>query len=334
MNALPPPSNRDDLIALLTEACELEHGLACSYLYAAFSLKQRPEEGGLDNEQLRRARFWAAQVFFIAGQEMLHLAQAWNLLAAIGGAPYVLRPNLPQNSRYYPLGAAVALEPFGERSLKRFILYETPAQASLPWVRQQASLDAAERSRGHVSIGELYAAIAEGFGSIAGLFVGDPANQVGQPGAQFYDLVRVTDSDSAVRAIEMIVHQGEGSTADRDDSHYGMFLGVLNDYRAVVAAGGAPVRQLMANPVADTTHGYGAAAHPIKDARTRAAAELFDHVYGLMLQALAFGFAAAGSAAAATVASQAAIELMTTVIRPLGDALCTLPAGVDGLNGG
>ena len=32
--------SRSELLKLLSEACELEHGLACSYLYAAFSLKQ------------------------------------------------------------------------------------------------------------------------------------------------------------------------------------------------------------------------------------------------------------------------------------------------------
>jgi hypothetical protein len=79
---------RSQLLSLLTEACELEHGLACSYLYAAFTLKQDLSEGGLDWRQLQRVRLWAAQLYFIAAQEMLHLAQVWNLQAAIGGAPY------------------------------------------------------------------------------------------------------------------------------------------------------------------------------------------------------------------------------------------------------
>ena len=88
MTALPPPQTREELTSLLTEACELEHGLACSYLFAAFSLKQRPIEGGVTTDQAHQVKFWASQIFFVASQEMLHLAQAWNLLSAIGGAHY------------------------------------------------------------------------------------------------------------------------------------------------------------------------------------------------------------------------------------------------------
>ncbi len=36
---------RSKLLSLLSEACELEHGLACSYLFSAFSLKQELSEG-------------------------------------------------------------------------------------------------------------------------------------------------------------------------------------------------------------------------------------------------------------------------------------------------
>jgi hypothetical protein len=94
-----PASRRSALLSLLTEACELEHALACTYLYAAFTLKQDLNEGGLDWRQLQKVRFWAAQLYFIASQEMLHLAQVWNLQAAIGGTPYYLRPNFPQSSK-------------------------------------------------------------------------------------------------------------------------------------------------------------------------------------------------------------------------------------------
>ena len=322
---------------MLTEACELEHGLACSYLYTAFSLKQRSTEGGLNVDQSHKVKFWASQIFFVASQEMMHLAQAWNLLIAIGGTPYCLRPNLPQSSRYYPLHSKIALEPFCERVLKRFMVYETPSQAKVPWVRRLASLSEAETARGHVTIGELYGAIADGFRTIPDLFQGHPAWQMDQSSAQFYDLMRVVDVSSALQAIESIVHQGEGAVVDRVDCHYGMFKGVLEEFEHLSRTEGPdfrPVRPVMSNPVAETVDGYGAAAHPIKDPLTRRCAELFDQVYLLMLQALAFGFAPAVDAVRAARAITAAIELMTTTIRPLGDALCCLPAGVGDLNAG
>jgi hypothetical protein len=338
MTTLPTPATREDLISLLTEACELEHGLACSYLFAAFSLKQHPFEGGLTTDQLHKTKFWASQIFFVASQEMLHLAQAWNLLTAIGGTPYCLRPNLPQSSRYYPLHARVALEPFGEKALKRFIVYESPPKPDMAWVRDARALGKHDIKCGRVTIGELYGAIADGFRTIKDLFTGDPENQVGGQIAHFPDLVLVRDSASALQAIHLITHQGEGISHDRTDCHFGIFMGILKDLRHERAAGGRkfqPVRPVMKNPVANSNNGYGAVGHPVKDPLTRKTAELFDAIYFLMLQMLAFAFTPSADAVTAARAAEAAIELMTTVLLPIGDALTMLPAGdKKGLNAG
>ncbi|MDQ1366358.1 MAG: hypothetical protein QOE57_2400, partial [Acidimicrobiaceae bacterium] len=37
--------SREELVYLVGEACEIEHGLMCQYLYAQFSLKRTAEEG-------------------------------------------------------------------------------------------------------------------------------------------------------------------------------------------------------------------------------------------------------------------------------------------------
>src|SRR5690349_4842051 len=37
--------HREALIYMLCQAAELEHGIMCQYLFAAFSLKQREDEG-------------------------------------------------------------------------------------------------------------------------------------------------------------------------------------------------------------------------------------------------------------------------------------------------
>ena len=41
---MKPASHRDQLVAMLCEAAEVEHCLMCTYLYGAFSLKQRTDE--------------------------------------------------------------------------------------------------------------------------------------------------------------------------------------------------------------------------------------------------------------------------------------------------
>ena len=49
MNDVPepaaPPVQREHVIGALYEAAELEHNLMCTYLYAAFSLKDGVAEG-------------------------------------------------------------------------------------------------------------------------------------------------------------------------------------------------------------------------------------------------------------------------------------------------
>src|SRR5499426_2524200 len=78
--------HREALIYMLYEAAELEHGIMCQYLFAAFSLKQREDEG-LTADALQAVLRWRRVVAHVATEEMLHLALVQNLLSAIGAAP-------------------------------------------------------------------------------------------------------------------------------------------------------------------------------------------------------------------------------------------------------
>jgi len=86
--------HREALYYMLCEAAELEHGIMCQYLYAAFSLKQSEAEG-LSPEEAQAVQRWRKHISHIATQEMLHLSLVQNLLSAIGGAPHLSRPNFP-----------------------------------------------------------------------------------------------------------------------------------------------------------------------------------------------------------------------------------------------
>src|SRR5579859_6395542 len=121
---------REELVYLLGEACEIEHGLMCEYLYAQFSLKRTVDEG-LTPEQLARVQAWEATLIDVVKQEMLHLALATNILTAVGAAPHFERPNLPILSRWYPPGIEIALLPFGERALRHFMYLERPEGMSV-----------------------------------------------------------------------------------------------------------------------------------------------------------------------------------------------------------
>jgi Ferritin-like len=329
-----PVRDRFQLLTLLSEACELEHGLACCYLYAAVSLKQDLSEGRLSWQQLQKVRLWASQVFHVAAEEMLHLAQAWNLLTAIGGTPWYGRPNFPQSSSYYPLHLPLETKPFSLETLERFIAFEhphDPAASPLP-------AEPGDDAPAFRSVGELYALIAEGMSTIPEheLFIGNPDHQVGPQLIDFPNLTSVVDRASALQAIETITEQGEGTPGDRDDSHFDIFRrtrrSLLEQTLAAEESGETfePVRPCIANPVAFAHPFLGApGANELTDAETALVADAFDSIYQLMLRLLQYVFDSATSddADALRPFASAALELMTTVIKPLAEALTLMPAG-------
>ncbi len=328
-------TTRTDLLKLLSEAAELEHGIACSYLYAGFSLKRDIAEGGMTWEEQQKVRRWASQVYFIASQEMLHLALVWNLTTAIGGTPYYLRPNFPQNSKYYPINVPIALEPFGPHCLRRFILYEYPENVSPERALNRLLIfegdDAGEIEFG--SVGELYRLIESGFRGIdeKELFIGSPSQQMTMDLVHFPGLVAVVDRASALQAIQEIVHQGEGTVSDRGDSHFAAFVGILKELLDSKASGSgfSPERPAMQNPSAALEPGYGADSNPIDNPLAAEVAALFDSAYSLMLRMLAwsFEFDSAGVEEQLRKFCSVAIDLMPRVLLPLGEGLMLMSAG-------
>src|SRR5436190_11132953 len=122
--------HREALIYMLCQAAELEHGIMCQYLFAAFSLKQRADEG-LTSEELEAVTRWRRRIAHVATEEMLHLALVQNVLSAIGAAPHLTRPNLPAPARHYPAGVNLTLVPFGEPALRHFLFLERPEGMAL-----------------------------------------------------------------------------------------------------------------------------------------------------------------------------------------------------------
>jgi len=332
----PKITSRSDLFSMLSEACELEHGLACSYLFTAFSLKQDVAEGVLDWRQLQMVRLWAGQIYMVAAEEMLHLAQVWNLLAAIGGAPYYQRPNFPQSPKYYPLGVALKLEPFGLAAIERFIAYELPAEVPAERMMMKTlGLTAGDlRGQARETVGALYARIQKGIEALPEkeLFIGDPALP---ELVDFPDIVKVVDLESAALAIRTITEQGEGTRADQKDCHYGAFLNIRDQFEAEnerAAKAGEPfepARPVIENPVPRLRPDRAAGAvNLIEDPYTAAVAELFDAIYILMLRQLQYVFSDPPQKSdLAPRFAKTAIGLMPIVIKPLGEALTLLPAG-------
>lgn len=315
----------------------MEHGLACSYLYAAFSIKQSTTEGNITWDQLQYARRWAGQLYFIASQEMFHLSQAWNLLTALGGTPYYGRPNFPQGHRYYPIDLPLVLEPFGERALKRFIFYELPEHVSdVEFLIKEFHI-AKERIQTAFTVGKLYESILHGIEQIPEdeLFIGDPVLQVGPEVCHFNEIVKVTNRESAKRAVHTITEQGEGTKADPQDCHFGLYCEIEKEYKEKLKEAAEkglkfePARKIIENPTPAYYAGQiPAGANIIEDAFSEQVSILFDNIYSLMLRMLQYIFQSGplpGNLQKSI--ADASIQLMTRVLKPVGEALTLLPSG-------
>jgi hypothetical protein len=317
------------LAELLCEAAELEHGLLCQYLFAAFSFKRDPGEG-VRLGQLEQMRTWEADVLLIARQEMEHLGLVCNLLTAIGEAPYLQRPNFPLASRHYPMHVRSQLERFGLDAVKRFLMFELPDS---PTDEERELLERIEPGFDHdryKTIGELYGEIAKLIEELAGtpLFIGPrsaelvdygDARGVQVPGAGTYDikLLSIDDQQSALEAIERIVIEGEGSAASHANSHFGRLCQIYEQLDSALAK----------DPTFDPARPATAEGHGHVDAAPRRLLNLFDLAYETLMLMLFRIFACTEDSGSEAVALQyvAFFPMMTTVIRPLGEVLTATP---------
>jgi CDGSH-type Zn-finger protein/truncated hemoglobin YjbI len=335
--------HREALIYMLCEAAELEHGIMCQYLFAAFSLKQSPGEGLSEAELAATAR-WRKQISHVAAQEMLHLALVQNLLSSIGAAPHLSRPNLPAPASHYPAGVQLALLPFGERALRHFMFLERPEGMDLEDADGLAAVgratpllnerDIVPRGQDFATVGHLYRSIEAGFAHLSAkygedwLFTGPPRAQATAAQFGWPELVAVTGLASAQQAIEEILEQGEGPRGHWKDAHFGQFVGILDEYQQLRAAnpGFDPVRPVMAANVRQPERDVELPL--IGDALTARVTDLFNVGYEILLQTLERFFAhTEESDAQLKTLADTTIGLMLRVIKPLGDLITTLPVG-------
>jgi hypothetical protein len=334
-------TRRRRLVALLTEAAELEHALMCQYLYAAFSMKRHVSEG-VTWAQLEQMRQWAASIMLIARQEMEHLGLVCNLLTAIGEAPWLTRPNMPLTARHYHLEVPSKLERLTEETLLRFALFEIPDTLT---PAEHAALGSDIEVERYQTIGELYGEIAQLFDQLGEeLFIGPPGAElatqtvipvplrgISLPNtAPIYDieLVPVTNLATAQQVVTQIVTEGEGSPGSTAASHFTRVLAILGEFRAERERdpGFEPARDVTAHPD----------PHDIHDVRTRRVSVFFDDAYAAVLLLLTrfFGHSDERTTELTGLQRAAFFPMMTTVIRPLGELLTLLPTSPDGPTAG
>ena len=190
----------DGLKKSLQQAVELEHATIPAYLYALYSLQPG---GNLKIQSLVRS---------VVLEEMLHMSLACNVLNAIGGSPVIDQPKfIPTYPGPLPGSVEsdliVPLSPFSmDLVCKVFMVIEEPEKPlEFPVIEMEALAAAPPQ----VTIGQFYDGIKKHIIKLGpSIFTGDPKKQLT---AGFSDLIKVTDVDSAVAAIDLIVEQGEGT---------------------------------------------------------------------------------------------------------------------------
>src|ERR1035438_10055220 len=335
--------HREALIYMLCEAAELEHGIMCQYLYAAFSLKQSTDEGLRPDEAAATQR-WRQQISHVATQEMLHLSLVQNLLSAVGAAPHLSRPNFPQPASAYPAGVHLALMPFGDQALRHFMFLERPEGMDIEdadgmaafrrAVPAMAQGDIVPRAQDFATVGHLYRSIEAGLAHLAEkfgerwLFVGPPRAQATQQYFPWPELVAVTGVASAQQAIDEILEQGEGPRGQWRDAHFGQFVAILDEYLELRAVNPAfnPVRPVV--PVNVRPAERDSDVPLVSDPVTRRVMDLFNVSYEILLLMLQRFFAHTEETGPQIKAlADATLALLFQAINPLGDLVTTLPAG-------
>lgn len=205
-----------DLQNSLQLAIELEHSTIPPYLTAMYSFK--PGE----NTEIGKI------IMSVVAEEMLHMAIAANILNAIGGTPEFNKPDfIPSYPGHLPLGIAggliVGLEKFSKELVKeKFMMIEEPENpVEMPGGPEEVP------DHQH-TIGALYLSLRDKLLSLhRDKLPGDPAKQVtiGFSKDQLFPIITV---DDAVRAIEVIIEQGEGTSKspvdmEGDLAHYYKF---------------------------------------------------------------------------------------------------------------
>lgn len=313
-------------------AIELEHATLPPYLCALYSLdRDRNPDAGEVIESV-----------FV--EEMLHMTLAANLMNAVGGQPQIdipeMLPGYPRSLPHGETSVRVSLLPFGADALEQFMLLERPAQN-----------DAPPQSDQYETIGQFYAAIrgalielCERFGEAA-VFSGDPSRQIGGDFAYGGSgrIIPVVDLDSALAALDEIVQQGEGASADDVwDGDHDMFHPELDQvghfYRLVELHVGRRFRRgdtPRSGPTGEPLAVDLAAVHPMRrdprsadhrvESAVRLAQDEFNRTYCELLAALdrAFNGEPAVLGPAVGVMFQVKSLAIALMQMPTGDGLTT-----------
>ncbi|MEA2667168.1 MAG: hypothetical protein QOJ33_102 [Chloroflexota bacterium] len=219
------PETLPELRKYLQGALEIEHLTIPPYLTAMYTI-----QAGTN-----KAAYYAIRSVVL--EEMLHMTLIANLLNAIGGRPRVAHPDFvrsyPTKLPYSALDVEIPLQHFSPEAMRTFLLIEHP---------QRLKDGPLQAEQGWTSIGQFYDFIRKGLLTLVkelgedNVFCGRRERQVGPE--DFYnsggEAFPVTDLNSALLALRVVIEQGEGlndSIFDSDDQLFGQERQVAHYFR-------------------------------------------------------------------------------------------------------
>ncbi|MCE4555760.1 ferritin-like domain-containing protein [Roseateles cellulosilyticus] len=342
---LPPTAaapSREQLLHNLYEAAELEHNLMCTYLYAAFSLRQGEAEG-LTAAEAEAIERWRREIIAVAVEEMGHLVAVWNITAALGGAPRIGRGNFPLDPGYLPARVIVKLAPFSDATLQHFIYLERPEgsqehdgegfDVERLFVRQSPVERLTPMPRDYDTVGHFYATLSEDLQAFvaehgeAASFCGARGLQLGPSELTLGGARPVLCAKTALAAFDAIVAQGEGAPSHTQSSHYQRFAAIRTELAALSAANPSfrPAWPAATNPVLRRPPRPEGRIW-LEDPAAATTVDIANASYGLMLRLLAQSYALTGPSAEKSLHVDLAVALMRAVT-PLAEHAARLPAG-------
>jgi hypothetical protein len=357
---------REDLCRVLRQAATIELAVMLQYLYALWSLPTHSagvthvERGEWTARQLRLvcgegphslAGGMRGDLLSVAREEMIHFLVINNIIMATG-QPFHL-PNIDfgvVNSQL-PVPMDFCLEAFGRGSLQRFVALEQPYGLVREISGADPSLHETVKPYPYGSLSELYSAVRDAIQRIPDVIAVEPGRGGGEHHLFMRDSLNVTHPDyqlevddvpSAVFAIDFVTEHGEGNMIDSlspgEESHFDTFLRISEQLNAeYVGLGGRrvpwnPAYPVMRNP---TLRSGNLASDLVTNPDARAVMELFNRSYAIVMQLIVqhFGNAPDESLRRSRLMN-AAMDLMTGVLRPLGEHIVTLPSGRPGRTAG
>lgn len=248
MDEVIDATNVAQLLPVIQKVIELEHATIPPYLCGYFSIKQGSNKLAADI------------IRSVVVEEMLHLTIACNLMNALGGSPSIDAPSfVPQYPDELPFGVGdhfkVHLRKCSIAQVHDvFMKIEEPEVAiDVPVLK---SVDAMRNTMKDfdLTIGMLYNALSirlqqlehEAQAKGTTIFTGDPARQV-VPLKWFNanEVWAIESIDDAVKGIDLIIDQGEGTTTDPfdqsdDPAHYYRFEQIVEGKLMVPRPGETP----------------------------------------------------------------------------------------------